>query len=220
MPRVKKLKIFCPHTKAMLKCMEEIEKDGENKENKLMFLGNILQGIILQQITQILCSHYLTKGVEIERRLMSALTGILSRNLFKHFRSKVKEKPGLLFEVSLKIAKYMQISNFKKQNKAVKEKFLVGLLKRYFLHENINNVIEWVIGDIEVRREIIIYNFKKLVHNPIYINYFELMINTSDLYEIDVYERYLKTTRVQRLIQMLLTGEIIFETKTKIADRT
>ena len=198
----------CPYSKAIcrkLKQIREAPAEAILKEQDGHFLTNVVQGVVLDHLTQRLCSHYAAKGGEIETKVSRILMNHLSKNLFVNFRERVELDPVAILEVSCRLIRYLHYDW--KRTKESSERYFFLILRNYFLKEEIGIFLKRVMGSREIKNEILKYRFRQSITNLIQIDLFECLLADADADELKIFERYVEKKRFRRFADMLFSGE-------------
>lgn len=95
-----------PYTVALTNCLENLNKPFEEAakdHSTVQFLTNMVQGRMLDHLVARIAKYYQIDDLAFERELITILVEVFSDELFARFRSKVEEKPLLVFQIAKRI---------------------------------------------------------------------------------------------------------------------
>ena len=197
-----------PYTKAMWNCLQQFDDIVEVPElddTTSQFLANMIQGRFLQYLVARMCNHYQITESDLEKQLLMTLLTILSDKFFVVFREKVKAKPEIVFIIAKKITTN-EISGKVSEHRT--DALYHGICKRYFEYQNFGIILRWINTNPEVEKIVFLSQVRKRIQDSSLIKaLFYIIQNDEDGIAPTLFNRYLNKNKIERLTNIVKTGE-------------
>ncbi|MDH5560149.1 MAG: hypothetical protein OEY59_04760 [Deltaproteobacteria bacterium] len=197
-----------PYTQAMLNCLSQFDEKEENPEldsSTSQFLTNMIQGRFLQYLVSRMCQHYRIQDKDLEKQLSLVLMTILSDKFFVVFREKVRERPEIVFKIAKKITDSEKIHPDKTQKMDALFHFIC---KTYFEYQRIGIILKWINTNPEVEKIIFLSQIQQRIRDSALIKALcYILQNDKSGVAPQLFNRYLKKNRIERLNSLIKTGD-------------
>lgn len=197
-----------PYTQAIRNCIlqfAEGEGEPEIDEATCQFLANMIQGRFIQYLVSRLCLHYEITEKELENRLIMALMTILSDKFFAVFREKVGQNRGIVYKIAKRIVSG-EVAN--ETNTQRMDALFRWISKKYFEYRNFNIILKWIDTNSEVEKVVFLSDIQRKIADPNLVKALQYIVeNDRDGIVPEIFNRYLEKDRIDRLHDLIKTGD-------------
>ncbi len=194
------------YTQAMVNCLSQFTSaPDELDSNNAQFLANMIQGRFLQFLVGWLLAEHQIISKELEKKISLVFMQLLGDKFFAVFREKVKAKPEIVYSLAKMITDYetsAQVTPWRTN------RLYLFITKKYFAYEDFSVIFEWIQTTPEVERLLFLAKAEQEIEDPAIIRALR-HITAHDTEGIipKIFERYLKKHKLDRMINLIQTGD-------------
>ena len=195
-----------PYTQAMVNCLAQFTTTPQTLDaNNAQFLANMIQGRFLQFLVNRLVLEHQIDSKELEKKISLVCMQLLGDKFFAVFREKIKAKPEIVYELAKMITDYEQSD---KVSPGRTNRLYLIITKTYFAYEDFSVIFSWIQINPEVERLLFLAKVEKEIADPAIIRALTHITDRDPEGIVPkIFERYLKKNKLERMINLVKTGD-------------
>lgn len=201
-----------PYAIAISNCLNPIlEKNPDMQDVTIddqtaQFLTNMVQGRLLQYLVSRIASNHMITDIDMQKKLMMNLMNIFCERFFGIFRENVKADPMIVFKVA-KLINRNEVRCLRSESKRLDMLYL-WIFRKYFEYEQVDGLLRIIEYHPEVRKIILIAKLQETLQNvSLYQTFCHILQQDTEGIMVRVFSRYLNKNKVDRLIDLIQTGD-------------
>lgn len=197
-----------PYTQAISNCLQQFE-EGQGvpqlDDATSQFLANMIQGRFIHYLVKRLCDHYQITDSELRKQLIMVMMSILTDKFFSVFREKVTANKDIVYKIALRITRIELLDggNIKKTDALYR-----WISRRYFEYQNFRIILKWINTNPEIEKIVFLSHIHQRIKNTALIKALRYILkNDKDGIAALIFQRYVKKNRIDRLSNLVSTGD-------------